>query len=79
MPVDGLTSQPTVNHSLRAPGIITAWPRLTVSEAADWLGESRRRFLDGGRVEPDGRNGRGAKTTDGWKPKQVERGGGSDG
>jgi len=26
------------------------------------LGELRRLFLDGGRVEPDGRNGRGART-----------------
>jgi RHS repeat-associated protein len=37
-----------------APGIVTAWPRQTAT-AADWLGESRRLFLDGGRVEPDGR------------------------
>jgi hypothetical protein len=54
MPFDGLKSQPSLDNSLRAPGIVTAWPRQAAT-AADWLGESRRLFLDGGRVEPDGR------------------------
>jgi hypothetical protein len=55
MPFDRLTSPPKDPASFRAPGIVTAWPRLAASEAKDKLGESHRGdFLSRGgrRVEP---------------------------
>jgi RHS repeat-associated protein len=57
MPFDGLTSQPTFNHSLLAPGIVTAWPRPHKGgSGSDAIALSRV----GGRVEPGGpeRDGR---------------------
>jgi RHS repeat-associated protein len=51
MPFDGLTSHLAINRSLRAPGIVTAWPRPrkggSGSHAIALSG-------DGGRVEPGG-------------------------
>lgn len=47
-----------------APGIVTGWPRLTASEAAGGSGRHTVAsfFLATGvRLEPDGRNGRGAR------------------
>lgn len=55
MPFNGLTSQPAVNPSFLTRGIVTDWPRLAGSAAEGRLGETHRRFLDGGRVEPEGR------------------------
>jgi len=51
MPFEGLTSQPTVHHSVLARGIVTGRPRLAKSEAKGRLGETHRRILlsrDGG-------------------------------
>ena len=45
MPFNGLTSQPAINRSFFARGIVTGWPRLAASEAKGRLGETHRRIL----------------------------------
>jgi RHS repeat-associated protein len=51
MMTNGLTSQPAINRSFLARGIVTGWPRLAASEAKGRLGETHRRIFlsrDGG-------------------------------